>query len=127
MPVTIDSDSGADHYQITLDKTGNDTGTIRLRSWPKGSNPAKVTPSKDDSYRLIRIKAAADGGRIVCRADVLPFYHPTVTCTVNGPTNGAQPSVEVAVAGHDDEYPVSQTDHDKIKAFIVAAHFPVLS
>src|SRR5258708_29562965 len=127
MPVTIDSDTSTEHYQISLDKTGANKGTIRLKSWPKGADPATASPSKDDTFRLIEIKASADGGRILCKADVLLFFKPTVKCNVNAPTAGAKATVEVDVAGHDDKYPVSQADHDKIKTFIAGAHFPVLN
>ena len=57
-----------------------------MKSWPKGADPATAAPSKDDTFRLIEIKASADGGRILCKADVLIFFKPTVKCTVNAPT-----------------------------------------
>ena len=127
MSATIDSDTSNEHYRITLEKTGSTKGTIRVRSWPRGTNPDASGPAKDDTYRLIEIRAAADGSRIVCKADVFPFFRPAVTCTVNGPAAGAPASVEVDVAGHDDKYPIDQADHDEIKAFIVGAHFPALN
>ena len=123
MPVTIDSSTATDHYQITIEKTGANKGTIQFKSWPQGADPTNTPPHKSETFKLRHIKAAANGSRILCQADIWPIY-PTVKCSVNGPATAA--SVEVAFLGNDDKYPVDAADYDEITAFIVASQCPVL-
>ena len=130
MPVTIDSDTSSGHYQITLDKTENDKGSIRVKAWPVGVDPISKPPQKDDTNNLDHIKAARDGSKVKCTAEA-PGPDPVVTCTVR---SGSASSVEVDIRGTflgigdgTTTYPVTQADADRIKQFIVSASFPVLA
>lgn len=53
MGVTIKSD-GADgkHYEITLGKTGSNTGNVDVKTWNDGANHAANPPDKDDTTKL---------------------------------------------------------------------------
>jgi hypothetical protein len=124
MPVTINSSTATEQYQITIDKTGTNKGTIQFKSWPQGANVANTPPQKNQTFKLIEIKAAPNGSRLVCKADIWPIY-PTVKCLVSGPASAA--SVEVAYLGSDDKYPVDAADYNEITAFLTEAHFPVLN
>lgn len=125
MPVTVHSrGSAGETYEITLEKTGNDTGHITIRSW-KAGKPAGSPPDSVDAYPLTHIHAQ-DGGRLVCKADVagLPdFLDPVVMCRLE-PNPGASPLVRIQVGFKTYAFPLSPDDFKLLASFIAAARFP---
>lgn len=74
-------------YQITLNKTGTDTGSLDVKSFDKDDKPLK-----DESFELYNILAAADGASLGCYAKVFgadpwvtfEIKDNDITVTVNG-------------------------------------------
>jgi hypothetical protein len=131
MPVTISSktSTGA-QFQITLDKTGADRGTIRIKTWAANANPASADPAKDQTIKLYDIKAAKSGEKLVCRGDVFG-PDPTITCTVHPGHGQVSAMVRVAVEGAlmfngTTDYAIGATDQQQVEAFIANAGFPEL-
>jgi hypothetical protein len=131
MGVTIKSD-GADgkHFEITLDKTGNDTGKVDVKTWNDGANHGGNPPDKDDTTKLYAIKAKSDGSKIACKADVFG-PDPDVTFDMAGQQN---PSVTVTIKGSlggmgdgTNTYPIAQSEFGKITQFIAGAGFPPIA
>lgn len=63
---------------ITIDKLGNDRGTIREQRWKKGKDPARDKPDYDETDQVYELKARRDGSKIVCKAQE-PIADPTVS------------------------------------------------
>jgi hypothetical protein len=128
MGITIKSDSGGKHSEITLDKTGTDTGTVNVKTWNNGPNHAGNPPDKDEKTRLYAITAKSNGSKIVCKADV-PGSDPDVAFVVAG---SQSPSVTVTIVGTTfglgdgtNVYPITQSDLTKITQFVASAGFPI--
>ncbi|MFG1301833.1 hypothetical protein V5F49_18760 [Xanthobacter sp. V3C-3] len=125
MAVTVHSrGSGGETYEITLEKTGPDSGRIAIRSWTAG-RPVTSAPDSVEAYPLTHVRAQ-DGGRLLCKADVaaLPdFLDPVVMCRLE-PNPGASPLVRIQVGFKTFAYPLSPDDFKLLASFIQAARFP---
>lgn len=118
--VTVNSVSpdGTD-FKINLVKTGPDTATITIITTERGV-------SHTDEYSVFDVKA--NPTTLTCTTTVF-WWHPTVTCVVDGarPPGAATVTVTVANApAHNGatDYEISATDGANIKQFIAAAAFP---
>jgi hypothetical protein len=113
MSVTIDTtDDNGENIEITLAKTGPDTGTIAVGG---------------ESYNLSGIKASADGTHLKCNVDGIIFFSPTVDFSVQGAN-----SVRVAIAGAGPKsgttnYPITPDTQVQITKFIKDSAFPALA
>jgi len=131
MGVTVKSDgSDGKHVEITLDKTGPDTGKVTAKTWNGGANQTGNPPDKDEVTKLYSVQAKIDGLKIVCKADV-SGPDPDVTFDLAGPTNSSVTvTIEGTFLGIGDStttYNISQLDFLDIKTFVSAAGFPPLT
>lgn len=152
-PVTItttqtNDDGTVDDVQITITKTGDDTGTIRVRKYRR-ANPNTPTnfnsdppprPTEDATNNLYELRAARDGTRLRCKADIPRRPDPTVEFVINCPDEPAEgeerrsPTVtinkklgDVHVAGSPTTYEISRETQDALLTFIRACEFPRLA
>ena len=128
--VTVESTaSDGKVHHITLEKTGADTGTVRLRTWYSAGLAGQARPDEERSYKLVRIRAAVDGEMIKCKVD-LPtpsFLDPNATITALPGGNGGRPKVSLALSGvlsMNIEREVSAEEVAAVTAFIIEAGFP---
>lgn len=116
--ITIHADDeDGNSFEITLKKTGPDTGFIELK---------KVNqPIDDHSFNVLNIRANADGTKIVCKAAVI--FNPVVTCLISH-SQPSSPTVEVDVGSlflhHVDKFEITQIDFNNLTKFVVDAGFP---
>jgi hypothetical protein len=124
--VSVHASSNGKHHEITLEKTGLDKGTIRVRTW---SNPQHSgDPDKDELVKLYAIKSLQAATSIACKGDVTG-PDPTIVCALT--TQAGAPAVAVEINGtfagmFDGKtfYPVTANDSHKISQFLQSAHFP---
>lgn len=136
MPANVTIHSAAEsgeQFEITLEKTAHDKGTIRNRSWSSDHDPETDDADTDQTVKLYDITAAADGNKIVCKGDV-SGPDPTVTCRIFAAQGGATASVEVTIMGTfggffdgTKRYPIAQADCDAIRQYVLKAGFPILA
>src|ERR1044072_5933914 len=131
MGVTIKSDSGGRHVEITLDKTGQDTGTVNVKTWnDAGDHAAGNPPDKNEKTRLYAITAKSNGSTIVCKADV-PGSDPRVTFVITGsPAPSITVTIEGTTFGLGDGtkiYPIPQADVTMVTQFVASSEFPTIA
>ncbi len=115
-------------HEITIEKTGPDTGIVSLRSWDAESATTSA-PSADKSYKLYRIKASADGRRIACKAKAGFFIDPAVSLTAHPAAGSRGPFVQLQIAGGvlgSYEYDVTDAELASVAAFVTESGFPAL-
>ena len=125
--ITIDAVVIGNAQRLTLEKTGKDTGEIRLQSWK--STAAVGKPSKNDSYKIFEIKAKTDGTRIECKVDGPLFVNPRAVITAHSAGDGGRPKVRIEVGAPVNvaiEQEVAPADFAAVVTFVVNAGFPKL-
>jgi hypothetical protein len=129
--VTIESRGPAgETYEIKLERTAIDRGTIKIRAWQRGQDPASEEAARNDLYDLYDIRARSPV-EIVCRANVFG-PDPIVTLGLHDAAPPDGPAVQVVVAGSlggtfdgTSHYPLAQKESQKLKGFLTRAAFPV--
>ena len=131
--VTIRSKAPAgEQFEIVLEKTSTDGGSIRIKSWRSDQDPERDDPTKDDLVNLYEIRSRT-GSEIVCRGDVFG-PDPVVTCSLRDGSPPAGPSVQVDIVGTlgaafdgTASYPIAPGEYAKLKRFLTQAAFPAAS
>jgi hypothetical protein len=118
MGVTIHAvpTAGGQPSTITIDKTGDSTGTINI----DGTN-----------YDVYDVEVSADGKKLVCKTKKL-FFTITVTVEVLAAQAPNTATVSVTIAGAPfgngtTTYSVTVVDETKLTQFFADSHFPVLA
>jgi hypothetical protein len=127
--VTVHSKNNAgEQFEISLTKVSVDTGSLRLKSWNSGQNPATDPPAKDNTLKLHDIKSLSTTG-ISCKSE--EFGHLAIKCTLLPGTPPASSSVQVKITGSifgildgTKTYPITADDVTKLKKFLSDAAFP---
>ncbi len=115
-------------HEITIAKTGPDTGTVRLRSWANSADTGQP-PASDNAYKLYRIRAADDGRRIACKATSGSFIDPAVSLEAEPAGAGGGAFVQLKIAGGllgSYRYDVTDAELAAVTAFVIEARFPTL-
>jgi hypothetical protein len=118
--VTIQSDDDSGNsYEITLMKTGADTGAIEIK---------KVTSLPEDHrFDVSDIRANSEGTQLVCKANII--FSPKVTCSIDeGAPDSPSVSIDVDsfVAIHE-KYAIKLGDFKTLTQFVAGAGFPALN
>jgi len=129
--LTILADSVAGkHFEITLAKTDDDKGAIRLETWHSNKDFKRDEASTDDTVMLYDIRYDKRR-RMVFKADLMGSS-PIVTCSFVDAGAETPPYVQVVIGGAfaglgdgTKEYKLDKSSYDELKAFILAAGFPV--
>jgi hypothetical protein len=129
--VTIESKGPAgETYEIGLERTSTDGGTIKIKTWRRGQYPASENAASNDSYELYDIRARSPV-EIVCRANVFG-PDPVVTLSLREAAQPAGPAVQVVITGSlggsfdgTSRYPLAPKESQKLKQFLAHAAFPV--
>jgi len=128
LTIVADSTEGK-HFEITLDKTGDDKGEIRLETWHSNKDYRRDPATTDDVVKLYDVRCDKSR-RIIFKGDLLGSS-PSITCMFNGAQAEARPFVRVVIQGsfaglgdgtHD--YPLEQASYDELKQFVLGAGFP---
>jgi hypothetical protein len=129
LTILADSIAGK-HFEITLEKTADDTAQIRLETWHSNKDYKRDAASTDDVVALFDIRYDKRR-RMVFKADLMGSC-PTVTCSFIDAGAETPPIVQVVIggtfAGFGDgtkDYKLDKSSYDELKAFILAAGFPV--
>jgi hypothetical protein len=118
--ITIHSeDDSGNSFEITLKKTGPDTGAIEI----KKLNP----PLEDHPFDVSGIRANKEGTKIVCKANVI--FSPEVTCFIDKNTPGS-PSIVIDVSSFvsiHEKFEIKPSDFAALTQFVIKAGFPWLN
>jgi hypothetical protein len=125
---TIDAvGAKGERYQIDLEKTGDDTGKIRVKTWETGSAPP-APPTKEHVLDVLQVKVSKDGHTLACKADF--FIDPKVTCMVQKPVAGAAPArIQVQPRFGSPlimDFTLSDGEYKELVDFIGGSKFPVV-
>jgi hypothetical protein len=127
--MTIEADSTAGkHFEITLEKTADDKGRIRLETWHSNKDYKRDDASTDDIVALYDIRC--DKRRMVFKADLMGST-PTVTCSFVDAGPETPPLVRVVIGGTfaglgdgTKDYTLDKSSYDELKTFVLDAGFP---
>jgi hypothetical protein len=126
--IVADSVAGK-HFEITLEKTADDKGQIRLESWHSNKDYRRDPATTDDVVNFYDIRCDRSR-RIVLRGD-LRGSSPTITCMFNDGQAQTPPFVRVVIQGAfaglgdgTNDYPLEKSIYDELKQFILGAGFP---
>ena len=107
-----------------------DSGTIRLKTWRAGHDPAASAPASERTVKLSGIKAGDAGRKLMCEGDAGGF-RVTLACTVNDPGGDQPPFVRIVrsktflhLGDGTDDYLISPADQDAMIKFIAGAGLP---
>jgi hypothetical protein len=115
--ITAQSSDGTS-YEVSIRKTGRDTGTLSLHA--RGGSA--------DTFDVTAICARADGTKLVCRGP----WTSVITCTLSAGRPPVHDAIEIAVTNawprnSTTTYTIEHGDFDKLKGFIAQAGFPPLA
>jgi hypothetical protein len=129
LTIITDSTEGR-HFDLQIDKTGDDTATLHLQIWSSSLDHRRDDPTKDDTIKLYNICFEPPSRRLVCKAD-MNGSNPTLTVMLNGPVGDAKPYVRTLIAGTfagladaSTDYPMDKARFEEFKQFIMEAGFP---
>jgi len=131
LTILADSIAGK-HFEITLEKTADDKGEIRLETWHSNKDFKRDEASTDDTVVLFDIRYDKRR-RMVFKADLMGSF-PTITCSFVDAGAETPPYVQIVIGGTfaglgdgTKDYKLDKSSYDELKAFILAAGFPVPS
>jgi len=129
LTILADSIAGK-HFEITLEKTADDKGEIRLETWHSNKDFKRDEASTDDIVMLFDIRYDKRR-RMVFKADLMGSS-PVVTCNFVDAGPETPPSVRVVIGGTfaglgdgTSDYKLDKTTYDELKAFLLEAEFPL--
>ncbi len=115
--VAVKSSDGESH-QVSIQKTGRDTGAISRRD----------SAGSSQVYNVTAIKARTDGTRLTCNGP----YPSKIVCTLSAGRNGVADAIEITVSNtwfYDGttSYTPAHADFEKLRSFIAQSGFPALA
>jgi hypothetical protein len=129
MTIVADSIAGK-HFEITLEKTAEDKGWIRLETWHSNKDFKRDDASTDDVVELFDIRCDKRR-RIVFKVDLMGSA-PLVTCNFVDAGAETPPYVRVVIGGTfaglgdgTTDYTLKKDSYEELKAFVLGAGFPV--
>jgi hypothetical protein len=128
LTIVADSTAGK-HFEITLEKTDEDKGQIRLETWHSNRDHRRDDATTDDLVNLYDIRCDKIR-RVVLKGD-LRGSSPTITCMFNDAQADGRPFVRVVIGGTfaglgdgTNDYALEKSSYDELKQFILGAGFP---
>jgi hypothetical protein len=126
---TTTKDDGT-HLEISLNKTGDNNGTITVKEWSKDKDPKKDKTDKKEEHKLKNIKANKDGSKMTAKND--GFFNADVEITFNRSKPPEDPTITIKVTntfmGEKDStttYTISEEDQNTILNFLKNSNFPL--
>jgi len=126
--IVADSTAGK-HFEITLEKTDDDKGQIRLETWHSNKDYRRDPATTDDVVKLYDVRCDRVR-RITFRGD-LQGSSPSITCMFVDAQADAQPLVRVVIQGAfaglgdgTNEYKLEKSVYEDVKKFVLNAGFP---
>jgi len=129
MTIVIDTEAGK-HIEITLEKTGDETGLLTVQSWTSNQDHRREDPSRDDTLKIHDIHFDQTR-RLVCKGDMLGST-PSITCTLTPAAQDQKPFVRVllaetfaSLADGQKDYFMGKSEFDELKQFLIESKFPL--